>query len=150
MQISVDGSSRPLHDVTNGALSHRGAATDLDELLATLAEAPDLASSAAFLLSRLGELSGSSRGFVRLLDPAADTFNVVAMVGFEDDYSLPPLSVNDLSHPVVIAALSLHPIWSEGEAVADQRIPFGRWIALPLPRGDDRSGPPILPFDRAA
>jgi len=136
--------------VTDGASSHRGAGTDLDELLATLAEAPDLASSAEFLLSRLGEFSASSRGFIRLLDPAAETLNVVAMVGFEDGHSLPPLSVNDLSHPVVIAALSLHPIWSDAEAIADPRIPFDRWIALPLPRGDDRTGLPLLPFNRAA
>jgi PAS domain S-box-containing protein len=128
----------------------RGAGTDLDELLATLAEAPDLASSAAFLLSRLGELSGSSRGFVRLLDPALEMFGVVASVGFDDGDGLPPLSVNDLSHPVVIAALSLHPIWSSAEPGADPRIPFARWIALPLPRGDDRSGPPIVSRTRAA
>src|SRR5215211_9195818 len=129
--------SRPLHDVTDGGPPYAGAGTDLDELLATLAEAPDLASSAAFLLSRLGELSGSSRGFVRLLDPALEMLCVVAMVGFDDALDLPPLSVNDLSHPVVVAALSLHPISSAADgAPTDQRVPFADWVALPLPRGD--------------
>ena len=149
MQSYADGSNRALHDVMDGAPPQRGAATDLDELLATLAEAPDLASSAAFLLSRLGELSGSSRGFVRLLDPALELLGVVAMVGFEDDGILPPLSVNDLSHPVVVAALSLHPIWSGTDSVPDQRIPFTHWIALPLPRGDERAGPAVIPRNRA-
>ena len=124
-------------------------ATDLDELLATLAEAPDLASSAAFLLSRLGELRGSSRGYVRLLDPTLESLNVVAMVGF-DAGTNPALSVNDLSHPIVVAALSLHPIVADAHAVDDPRVPFRRWIALPLPRGDDRTGPAILPTARAA
>ena len=150
MQSSVDASNRLRHDVTDGASPHRGAGTDLDELLATLAEAPDLAASAAFLLSRLGELAGSSRGFVRLLDPAAETFGVVAMVGFDGEPALPLLSVNDLSHPVVVAALSLHPVSWSGDAPSDPRIPFAQWMALPLPRGDDRNGPPLLPFNRAA
>src|SRR5215207_5550051 len=43
MQSYGVGSSRSLHDVTDGGASQRGAATDLDELLVTLAEAPDLA-----------------------------------------------------------------------------------------------------------
>ena len=90
--------NKPVHDLSV-AESPQRTATDLDELLATLAEAPDLASSAAFLLSRLGELLGSSRGFVRLLDPSLESLNVVAMVGF-DDGSIPALSVSDLSHPV--------------------------------------------------
>src|SRR5688572_31984560 len=107
MQSSADASNRLRHDVTDAASLRRGAGTDLDELLATLAEAPDLASSAAFLLSRLGELAGSSRGFVRLLDPGAETFGVVAMVGMDDENGLPALSANDLSNPVVVAALSL-------------------------------------------
>jgi len=134
--------------VTAGGFQPRGAATDLDELLATLAEAPDLASSAAFLLSRLGEFSGSSRGFVRLLDPTLETLNVVAMVGLEDHETPAALSVSDLSHPIVISALSLHPIWSDGKA-GDARMPFREWIALPLPRGDDRAGPPMIPYARA-
>jgi PAS domain S-box-containing protein len=134
--------------VTDGGAPPGGTATDLDELLATLAEAPDVASSAAFLLSRLGELSGSSRGFVGLLDPALESFSIAAVVGFDEE--IPgPLSVSDLSHPVVIAALSLHPIWSERDTPGDPRIPFRGWIALPLPRGDDRAGPPLIPYARA-
>src|SRR6185436_20707263 len=105
--------SRPLHDVTDGGPPYGGAGTDLDELLATLAEAPDLASSAAFLLSRLGELSGSSRGLVRLLDPTLEVLGIVAMVGLEGDDIPGGLSVNDLSHPVVVATLSLHPVRCE-------------------------------------
>jgi PAS domain S-box-containing protein len=141
--------SRKVDDLNDGGSPPRGATTDLDELLATLAEAPDLASSAAFLLSRLGELSGSGRGFVRLLDPALEAFGVVAMVGFEADEELPALSVSDLSHPVVVSALSLHPVRCEKGATGDPRVPFREWIALPLPRGDDRGGPPIIPSSRA-
>jgi len=140
--------NKPVHDLSV-AESPQRTATDLDELLATLAEAPDLASSAAFLLSRLGELLGSSRGFVRLLDPSLESLNVVAMVGF-DDRSIPALSVSDLSHPVVVAALSLHPIFADASAAEDARVPFRRWLALPLPRGDDRTGPPVLSGERAA
>jgi hypothetical protein len=136
--------------VTDGGSPHGAAGTDLDELLATLAEAPDLASSAAFLLSRLGELSGSSRGFVYLLDPAFEMFCVAAMVGFDDGDNVLPSSVNDLSHPVVVSALSLHPIWSGAESAPDRRLPFARWVALPLPRGDDRAGPSVLLANRAA
>jgi PAS domain S-box-containing protein len=141
--------SRPVHDLTEGDAPPRGATPDLDELLATLAEAPDLASSAAFLLSRLGELSGSGRGYVRLLDPPQEALNVVAMVGFDDDQTLPALSVADLSHPVVVSALSLHPVAAGTDAIADPRIPFEQWMALPLPRGDDRGGLPQLAFARA-
>ena len=98
------------HDLTDGDTPSPGRIPALDELLATLAEAPDLASSAAFLLSRLGELSGSSRGFVRLLDPAMELLAVVASVGLEEGEVPRALSINELSHPIVVSALSLHPI----------------------------------------
>ena len=148
MRSSDVGSSSLRHDVNDGGSPQRGAGTELDELLATLAEAPDLASSAAFLLSRLGELSGSSRGYVRLLDSTLEALNVVAVVGFDDGKALASLSVNDLSHPVVVSALSLHPIWADEDAQPDQRVPFSPWIALPLPRGDDRAGPTVIPATR--
>ena len=141
--------SRAEHELTNGGRPPRGAATDLDELLATLAEAPDLASSAAFLLSRLGELSGSGRGFVRLLEPALEVLGVVAVVGVESDDLPGALSINDLSHPIVVATLSLHPVRCEAGSHGDPRVPFREWVALPLPRGDDRAGPPTIPFSRA-
>jgi PAS domain S-box-containing protein len=142
--------SRAEHDLTDGGRPPAGEATDLDELLATLAEAPDLASSAAFLLSRLGELTGSGRGLVRLLDPTLEVLGIVAMVGLEGDDVPVGLSVNDLSHPVVVSTLSLHPVRCERGVVGDARIPFREWIALPLPRGDDRAGPPTIPVSRAA
>jgi len=142
--------SRAEHELTDGGHPPAAAPNDLDELLATLAEAPDLASSAAFLLSRLGELTGSSRGFVRLLDPTLEVLGIAAMVGLEGDDLPPALSVSDLSHPVVIAALSLHPVRCERGAIGDSRVPFRDWIALPLPRGDDRAGPPTIPVSRAA
>jgi PAS domain S-box-containing protein len=150
MRSYVVDLSRLPHDLTDGGPSPRGGSTDLDELLATLAEAPDLASSAAVLLSRLGELTGSSRGFVRLIDPSLEILGVVAKVGLDDTEVPAALSVNDLSHPVVISALSLHPMRSEPGTTGDPRVPFREWVALPLPRGDDRSGPPILPGSRAA
>ncbi len=139
--------TKSVRDLTHAEAAPRGA-TDLDELLATLAEAPDLASSAAFLLSRLGELSGSSRGFVRLLDPAMESLGVVALVGF-DGRGIPTLSVSDLSHPIVVSALSLHPIVAGPDSTRDPRLAFRHWTALPLPRGDDRTGPPVLPLARA-
>jgi PAS domain S-box-containing protein len=150
MRSSDVGSNSQQHDVIDGGSPQRGVGTELDELLATLAEAPDLASSAAFLLSRLGELSGSSRGFVRLLDAGLESLTVVAVIGFDDGRSLPALSVNDLSHPIVLSALSLHPIWADAHSQPDPRVPFSEWIALPLPRGDDRSGPPVVPPNRVA
>ena len=136
------------HDLTDGDTPSPGRIPALDELLATLAEAPDLASSAAFLLSRLGELSGSSRGFVRLLDPAMELLAVVASVGLEEGEVPRALSINELSHPIVVSALSLHPITRERGSPAEPRFPFGEWIALPLPRGDDRTGPPPIPAAR--
>ena len=143
------GLSRAEHDLTDGGGPPRGVATDLDELLATLAEAPDLASSAAFLLSRLGELSGSSRGYVRLLDPALEVLGIAAVVGFEGEDLPDSLSINDFSHPVVVATLSLHPVQCEAGSPGDPRVPFREWVALPLPRGDDRAGPPTIPVARA-
>src|SRR5689334_24358921 len=136
MRSYAGGLSWKVDDLSDSGAVPRSAAPGLDELLATLAEAPDLASAAAFLLSRLGELSGSSRGFVRLLDPAFEVLGVVAIVGFEGDDVATTLSVSDLSHPIVISALSLHPISAQSGRARDPRIPFAEWFALPLPRGD--------------
>jgi PAS domain S-box-containing protein len=148
MRSSGVALTKPVRELTPAEPIPRGA-TDLDELLATLAEAPDLASSAAFLLSRLGELSGSSRGFVRLLDPSMESLNVVAMVGF-DGRGITTLSVSDLSHPIVVSAVSLHPITAGADSLPDPRLAFRYWTALPLPRGDDRTGPSVLPLARVA
>ena len=117
------------HDLTDGDTPSPGRIPALDELLATLAEAPDLASSAAFLLSRLGELSGSSRGFVRLLDPAMELLAVVASVGLEEGEVPRALSINELSG-----------LLSRGVAQVSARARIAGRTALSV-RGMDRAAP---------
>ena len=75
-------------------------------LLSALAEAPDFAAAASFLLTQLAEITAAPRALMLRIDGPQENLTVVATTGPD----VPPsvnIPIGDLSSPLIISALSL-------------------------------------------
>ena len=116
----------------------------LAELLSAISEAPDFATAATFLLAQFADIVGAERAIALTLDSPPKCFISVASIGF--DRVTPPhleLSVDDLSNPLVVSALSLQAV-SCNEATPAPGLPFSEWTAIPFPQPQYRGAPHIL------
>ena len=124
-------------------------------LLSALAEAPDYASAASFLLSEVSTLAGSAPAVLLRFVAAQESLALVAHLRLraEETRQLPEL-VEDRNHPVMVAALSLTPVVRESERVARvARVgrfgPIHEWTALPMPQPHYRGAPAVMPDSQA-
>ena len=101
-------------------------------LLSALAEAPDFSSAAAFLLSQLLEIGEADGGHMLRLDAAQETLVFVTGIGCESTH--PPISLGDLSNPLVVCALSLTPVTGSGRSSLRGFGSLARWTAFPMPQ----------------
>ncbi len=103
----------------------------LPEFLSSLAEAPDLASAGEFLLEQVGEVLGCTGGALFVL--AGEQLVEVVRSGAERN-GTPRLTfaTDDASHPIVMSALSLRPVSSDGRFNFRQDPPASPWVALPF------------------
>jgi PAS domain S-box-containing protein len=116
----------------------------LAELLSAISEAPDFSTAATFMIAQIADILGARRAIAITLDSPPRRFVGTASIGFDD--SPPPpisLSTDDLSNPIVVAALSLYPVSCDGAAPLPG-IPFGEWTAIPFPQPQYRGAPHIL------
>ena len=118
-------------------------------LLSALAEAPDFASASSFLLAQVLEIAGAERGQMLRLDGAQETLLSVVSLGYEPP--LPPvtISIGDLSHPLVLCALTLAPAAGGPRPNIRSFVSLMRWTALPMPQPRVRGTLPALPISRA-
>ncbi|MEX2109748.1 MAG: ATP-binding protein [Gemmatimonadaceae bacterium] len=116
----------------------------LAELLSVISGAPDFATAAKFLTAQFADLAGARRALAITLDSPPDRFTAIASVGFEAE-TLPAvtLPVDDLSNPLVISALSLHPVTCEGRPPLPT-VPFSVWVSIPFPQPQFRGAPRVL------
>jgi PAS domain S-box-containing protein len=121
------------------SLSERGSLA----LLSALAEAPDLAAAATFLLTDIVHSAGARRACLMRFDTVEEHLVLTAHSGFGE---FPPteLAIGERSHPWMVATLALSPIVSQGVARSG-RMPFEHWTALPMPRPHYRGAPAIWP-----
>lgn len=135
-------------DVTGHAPEHAGDDRRVARLLSALAEAPDYGSAAAFLLNEVSALAGHAPAALLRFVPAQDALVHVAQVGLRpDDERQLPETLEDRSHPVMVAALSLTPVVREAGRVA-RAGRFGSihdWTALPMPQPHYRGAPRLMP-----
>ncbi|HEY3744733.1 MAG TPA: ATP-binding protein [Gemmatimonadaceae bacterium] len=116
----------------------------LAELLSAISEAPDFSTGATFMIAQIADILGARRAIAITLDSPPRRFVGTASIGFDD--APPPfisLSSDDLSNPIVVAALSLYPVSCDG-AVPLPGIPFGEWTAIPFPQPQYRGAPHVL------
>jgi PAS domain S-box-containing protein len=96
------------------------------------------------MIAQIADILGARRAIAITLDSPPRRFVGTASIGFDD--SPPPpisLSTDDLSNPIVVAALSLYPVSCDGAAPLPG-IPFGEWTAIPFPQPQYRGAPHIL------
>jgi PAS domain S-box-containing protein len=116
----------------------------LAELLSAISEAPDFESAATFMLAQFADLVGARRALAITLDSPPRRFVNTASVGFESETTpTVSLSIDDLSNPLTVSALSLHAISCDRISPLPG-IPFGEWTAIPFPQPQFRGAPAIL------
>ena len=125
-------------------------------MLSALAEAPDYASAASFLLNEVSSLAGGAPSVLLRYVPAHDSLVFVNQVklGADDARQLPE-SLEDRGHPLMVCALSLSPVVRESEHVArvarlGRLGPIHDWSALPLPQPHYRGAPAVIPDAQAS
>jgi PAS domain S-box-containing protein len=96
------------------------------------------------MLAQLADILGARRGVAITLDSPPRRFVSAASIGFERE-AMPSISlpVDDLSNPIVVAALSLHAVSCDGVAPLPG-LPFGEWVAIPFPQPQYRGAPSVL------
>jgi signal transduction histidine kinase len=116
----------------------------LSELLSAISEAPDFQAAATFMLAQFANIVGARRALAVTLDSPPRRFINTASIGFEGN-APPTVSIptDDLSNPLAVSALSLHPVSCDGVAPLPG-IPFGEWTAIPFPQPQFRGAPALL------
>ena len=116
----------------------------LAELLSVIAEAPDFATASGFLVEQFALAGDATRGCFLVLDPVGHAMAASAFHGF----AVPPQAVraplDDLGHPVAIAALSLCPVIETGGGAGRLGLPFDQWTVVPFPQPQFRGSPVLL------
>jgi len=116
----------------------------LAELLSAISEAPDFATAATFMLAQFADIVGAERAIALTLDSPPKCFISVASIGFDrENRPQAEISVDDLSNPLVVSALSLQAVSCE-EGTAAPGLPFNEWTAIPFPQPQYRGAPHIL------
>jgi PAS domain S-box-containing protein len=116
----------------------------LAELLSAISEAPDFVTAATFMVAQFADLLGARRALAITLDSPPIRLIATASVGFEGQ-PVPTISLptDDLSNPIVVAALSLHAVSCPGTSPVPD-LPFGEWTAIPFPQPQFRGAPHLL------
>ena len=117
-------------------------------LLSSLAEAPDLAAAATFLLTDVLASTGGRRALLLRFDTTDEHLLLAGALGF-DDPSPTEIIIAERSHPWMVAALALSPVLGEAPP-RGTGAGFQKWTALPMPRPHYRGAPAIWPDTYAA
>lgn len=96
------------------------------------------------MVAQFADILGARRGLAITLDSPPQRFVATAAVGFDDE-PVPTIALqtNDLSNPVIVAALSLHAVSCPGNPPIPG-LPFGEWTAIPFPQPQFRGAPNLL------
>jgi PAS domain S-box-containing protein len=120
-------------------------------LLSSLAEAPEFSAAASYLLTHVAEITGEARACMLRLDWRQENLHAVAALGLDTGDTPLTISVDDLTNPLVVSALSLAPVRGDSALSPRELAPMHAWVALPMsqPRVT-RSGADVMSIQRAA
>jgi len=117
-------------------------------LLSALAEAPDFAAAASFLLTQLAEITAAPRALMLRIDDLQENLSVVATTGPDAAPSV-RIPIGDLSSSLIISALSLTPARG-GEPLAQRGLAsFVPWVSIPMSQPRFRGAPETMGAQRA-
>jgi PAS domain S-box-containing protein len=119
-------------------------------LLSALAEAPDFAAAASYLLAELTELTGSPRACMLRADSSDDVLTVVASSGFSGEVPNFSISLGDISNPLVISARSLTSARGQGKLGPRELADLRGWTVLPMSQPGFRAAASVMSPQRAA
>jgi PAS domain S-box-containing protein len=123
------------------------------KVLSALAEAPDYASAAAFVLNEISTRAGDIPAVLLRFAQSQESLLLVSQIGLsaEEQRQL-PTSIEDRNHAIVVCALALTPVVRQ----AQRTVRVGRygaiheWTALPMPQPHYRGAPALIPDEAAA
>jgi PAS domain S-box-containing protein len=110
--------------------------------LSALAEAPDLAAAATFLVADVLAETGGRRALLLRFDTGGEHLTLSGAAGFNDPIP-DELTIGERSHPWMVATMALSPV--VGGAPPRVGPQFAQWTALPMPRPHYRGAPAIWP-----
>src|SRR5438552_16900748 len=112
-------------------------------LLSALAEAPDFAAVASFLLTQLAELTAALRALMLRIDEPQENLAVVATTG-PDTPPAVHIPIGDLSSPLIISALSLTPARGDDPLPQRSLASIVPWVAVPMSQPRFRGAPETM------
>ncbi len=116
-------------------------------LLSALAEAPDYASAASFLLNEVSAIAGGTPAALLRFVPTQESLAFVDHVRMSADHVKQlPESIEERTHPLIICALALTPVVRQGARTArtGRFGPIHEWTALPMPQPHYRGAPALM------
>ncbi len=119
-------------------------------LLSALAEAPDFAAAASFLLTHLAELTGAPRAYMLRLDAPQESLALVSAIGIDGGLPVINISISSLSSPLVVSALAMATVRGTSPLTQYGFSPLNAWAAIPMSQPRIRGAPEALPLARAA
>jgi PAS domain S-box-containing protein len=110
--------------------------------LSALAEAPDLAAAATFLLNDILASTGARRALLLQFDREDEELVLVAQAGAGSG-GLAEYAIGERTHPWMISSLTLTPVMKDGLSASLRGLPFESWTCFPMPRQHYRGAPEI-------
>jgi PAS domain S-box-containing protein len=106
----------------------------LASLLSALAEAPDSSAAAAFFAAQLAEAGNAQRVCIVRMDEAHEHLLLAACHGIDLGANKFSLSLSEITHPIVVAALSLTPVVGQSPLEPRELAQLREWTAIPMPQ----------------
>jgi len=117
-------------------------------LLSALAEAPDLASAASFLLTQIVDVTSASRACVFRIEASQENLRLVASSGFDPDPGPVSIALSDVSSPLIVATLAMAIVQGESPLGLHSFASLEPWIAFPMPQPRFRGAPESISVAR--
>ncbi|HMA24766.1 MAG TPA: PAS domain-containing protein, partial [Gemmatimonadaceae bacterium] len=117
-------------------------------LLSALAEAPDFAAAASFLLTQLAEITAAPRALMLRIDEPQENLTLVATTGLDTPPSV-SIPIGDLSSPLIICMLSLSPARGDEPLAQSGLASIVPWVSVPISQPRIRGAPETMAAQRA-
>ena len=117
-------------------------------LLSALAEAPDFAAAASYLLTQLAEITAAPRALMLRIDTPQENLTFAGSIGADEQPAV-SIPIGDLSSPLIISALSLSSVRSDEPLPQRALASIVPWVSIPMSQPRFRGAPETMNAQRA-
>jgi PAS domain S-box-containing protein len=110
-------------------------------LLSALAEAPDFAAAASYLITELSARVGSAGGYFFGFDTSEERLVLRASAGVS--MPIDEVVIAERTHPWIVSSLAVTPVVGQSSVAQRYNIDLERWTALPLSQPHYRGAPAL-------